>query len=126
MSESILSGPALDTLDVSRAVRWSARTLAFPNHLAQAVHRLMVCVMQRVSLCSQQLDRLPNAARLVNRALLADRQMHRQVQEGIGLASFNVVHFFQCHIRVGKIAMVFGVLGYPLTCYGFKSFQGLT
>ena len=52
--------------------------------------------------------------------------MHRQMQKGVGLATFQVVHFFQRGIRVGKIRMVFRVQFQPLTSYGFYSFQRLT
>ena len=74
----------------------------------------------------QQLDRLADAARLVNRALLADRQVHGQVQERVGVAAFHVVHLFQRSVCVHEVGVVFGVLVNPLACYGFYSFKRLT
>jgi cytochrome c553 len=72
--------------DVGVAIRRAASPLALPDHPAQALHRAMVRRMQRVVAVRQQFHRLTDAARLVDRALFADRQMHRQVQERIGAA----------------------------------------
>lgn len=47
------------------------------------------------------------------------------MQERVGLAAFDVIHFPQCRIDIGKVGMVFRMLGNPLACYCFKSFQRL-
>ena len=86
----------------------------------------MVRRMQRVAPGGQQLDGLANAAWLVNGALFADRQVHRQMQKGIGFSAFHVIGFFKCSVGVLEIGVVLGVLVHPLTCYGFNSFQWLT
>ena len=50
---------------VGEAVRRAARALALPHHLAQAFHRLVVRIMQRVAPVGQQLHGLTDAGRLV-------------------------------------------------------------
>jgi hypothetical protein len=117
---------ALNAVNVSCTVRRASCALAFPHHLAQAVHGFMVRVVKRVALGCQKLNRLPNAARLVNGALLADRQMHRQVQKRVGFTAFNVVHFFKCSVGICNIGVVFGVFLQPLTGQGFNRFHRLT
>lgn len=72
VSSSIPRRVALHAFDIRRAVGRAACALAFPDHLAQAVHRGVVGFVQRVAFGGQQLDGLADAARLVNRALLAD------------------------------------------------------
>ena len=58
------------------AIGWAASALAFPDHLAQAIHGFVMCVVQGIAFCRQEFNRMANAARLVNRALLADGQVH--------------------------------------------------
>ena len=122
---SIPRSAALDAVDVGCAVRRATCALAFPHHLAQAFHCFMVRIVQRIALGGQQLNSLPDAAWLVDRALLADGQVHRQVQKWIGFTAFNVVHLVKCRRCVRKIRVVFGMFGQPLACYGFKSFERL-
>ena len=125
MPESVFGYPALHTVNVSRTIRRAACPLAFPHHLPQTVHRFMMRIVQGVKSCRQQLNRLANAAWLVNRALFADGQVHRQVQKRIRLAALHVVHLCQCRICIDKIGMVFRMLSNPLASYYFKSFQRL-
>ena len=73
----------------------------------------------------QQFHRLADPARLVDAALLADRQVHRQMQERIGLAVVGRMHRRQGGVNIGQRAVVFGVLVDPQACYGFNSFQHL-
>ena len=75
-AQSVSCSPALNTVNVSRAVRRPAGTLAFPYHLAKTVHCFVVRIMQRITFGCQQFNRLPNAARLVDGALFADGQVH--------------------------------------------------
>ena len=126
MPVSVFCSPALHTVNVSRTIWRAACALALPHHLPQAVHRFMMRIVQGVKSCCQQFNRLANAAWLVNRTLLADGQVHRQVQERIRPAALHVVHLCQCRICIGKIGMVFRVLSNPLACYYFKSFQRFT
>ena len=81
--------------------------------------------VQRVAPGRQQFDGLADAAWLVNRALLADGQVHRQVQERVRFAAVHVVHFFQRRFNVRKIGVVFGVLVYPQASEGFQRFERL-
>ena len=126
MPESVFGCPALDTVNISRTIWRVACTLAFPHHLPKTVHRFVMRIVQGVAPGGQQFNRLANAAWLVNRALLADGQVHRQVQKRIRLAALHVVHLCQCRICIGKIGMVFGMLRNPLASYYFQSFQRLT
>jgi hypothetical protein len=82
----------------------------------------MVGVMQGMAPGRKQLDRLADAARLVDGALLADRQVHRQMQERIGFAAFDLIHFFQRSVCVHEVAVVLRMFINPLTCYCFDSF----
>jgi hypothetical protein len=59
----------LHALDVGLPVGRASGALALPQHLAQALHGFVVGVVQRVAPGCQQFHRLPDAARLVDRAL---------------------------------------------------------
>ncbi len=85
----------------------------------------MVRVVQRIASGRQQFNRLAYAARLVDGALFADGQVHRQVQKGVGLAAFHVVHFFKRRIGIVKVGVVLGVFGDPLAGEGFNRLHGL-
>jgi hypothetical protein len=74
----------------------------------------MVRVVQRIAARRQQFDRLPDAARLVDRALLADRQVHGQVQEGIGLAVVAFIDARDSGVAVCHVGVVLGMLLQPL------------
>jgi hypothetical protein len=116
---------ALHALNVGGAVRRASGALAFPDHFSQAVHRRVMRFVQRVAPGRQQFDGLADAAWLVNRALLADGQVHRQVQKRVRFAAVHVIHFFQRRFNVGKIGVVFGVLVYPQAREGFQCFERL-
>jgi len=88
-------------------------------------HSVVVRVMQRVFFRGEQFDRLADAARLVDRALFADRQMHRQVQKRIRLAAFNVVHGGQRSAGIGEVEVVLRVLVDPHARYCFQGIHGL-
>jgi hypothetical protein len=85
----------------------------------------VVGVVQRAAAGRQQFHRLPDAARLVDRALLADRQVHRQVQERIGLSVAAVVDPGHGRLGVGQVGVVFGVLQQPLAGQRLQRIQGL-
>ena len=97
---SVARCPALYAGYIRITIGRSACALAFPDHLAQAIHGFMMRVVQGIALCGQEFHRLANAARLVNRALFADGQVHGKVQKGVGLFTFNVIHFFKCSVRI--------------------------
>jgi hypothetical protein len=69
--------------------------------------------MQRIALVGQQFHRLADAARLVDAALFADRQVHRQVQERVGVGRVGRAHGSQCRIDIAQGLVVLGVLGDP-------------
>jgi hypothetical protein len=60
-----------------------AGSLAFKNHATQAFHRGVMSLVQGLLFVTQQFNGLANTARLINAALFADRQVHRQVQKRI-------------------------------------------
>ena len=122
---SVLCGEALHTGQVAVAVRRLASALAFPDHVAQAFHHLVVGIVQGVTPVCQQLDCLADAARLVNTALLGDRQMHGQMQKAVALAVIDCAHAGQRAVQVSQLGMVFGVLVDPQGSYCFNSFQRL-
>ena len=74
----------------------------------------MVCVMKRVAPVGQQFNRLANSPGLVNAALLADGQVHGQVQKRIALSLRVGIHLTQGRIHIGEFCVVFGMLGNPL------------
>jgi hypothetical protein len=74
----------------------------------------------------EEFDRLANAARLVNAALLADGQVHGKMQERVGAPILNLGHGGQRSVHVLKVLRVLRVLIHPLIRYDFDSFQPLT
>ncbi|MNY44705.1 hypothetical protein D3C86_1797550 [compost metagenome] len=80
----------------------------------------MVGLVQRVEAAREQLHGLAYAARLVDAALLADRQMHGQVQERIGAARRLVVVARHGGVGIGEVVKVLGVLGNPEAGQGFN------
>ena len=85
----------------------------------------MVGLMQRAAPRGQQLDGLAYAVRLVDGALLADRQVHGQMQERVGAAFAGVIHLADRGGLIGKVSVVFRVLVDPLASQGFDGFHGL-
>ncbi len=122
---SVLGGAPLHSVDVGVAIGGAAAALAFPNHLAQGLHGFVMRAVQGVAFGAEQLYRLTDASRLVNRALLAHRQVHGQMQKGVGLAVFHVIHACERCIDIGKVSVVFRVLGHPLAGQSFQRVHGL-
>ena len=65
-----------------------------------------------------------DATGLVDAALLADRQVHRQVQKRIGLARGFVVVAGHGGVGIRQVGVVFGVLGDPQAGQSFDGFHG--
>jgi hypothetical protein len=82
----------------------------------------MVCVVQRLAFGGQQLHGLAYASGLVYGALLADGQVHGQVQKGVGLTGFHGIQGGERSVHIRQDSMVFGVFVYPLASYDFYSF----
>src|SRR3990167_7344885 len=80
---SVFRRPAAHLVDVGLAVGRSAGALAFPEHGAQALHHLVVRRVQIAASRGQELHRLADARWLVDAALLADGEVHGQVQERV-------------------------------------------
>ncbi len=74
----------------------------------------MVRVVQRIAPCGQQLHRLANAAWLINAALLADGQVHGEVQKRVGAIRRGFLQLGQRLLQVGKLGVVLRVLVNPL------------
>jgi hypothetical protein len=126
-------GAALHASHVGVSVGRLAAALGVINHLAQALHGCMVGFVQAIKTGREQFYRLADATRLVDAALLADRQVHGQMQKrpGVlrglgGFAGLFCRQPSQRRVNVGQFGMVFGVLGDPQVRYGFNSFQRLT
>ena len=119
----VARGVALHTGHVRRAIGCAPTALAVLQHSAQALHGLVMGLVQGVVPMGQQLDRLPDAAGLVDAALLRDGEMHRQMQECVATSVLRHAHGGQGSIQVGEVAGVFGVLIHPLNRYDFNSFQ---
>ena len=81
----------------------------------------MVRGMQRVASCAQQFYRLADAAGLVNAALLADGQVHGQVQKRVVSVRVDLLHISQGTVQVGQLGVVFGVFVDPTA---YQLFQG--
>ena len=101
-------------LDVGLAVGRAAAPLRIPEHPAEALHRLVLGGMARAERGGEQLERLADPGRLVDRHLLADRQVHRQVQERVAAAVAAVVARGQRPIELGQIVVMLGMLGDPV------------
>lgn len=122
----VARGVSLHTGHVRCAI-WRAPTaLAVLQHTAQALHGIVVGMVQRVMAMGQQLDRLPDATRLVNAALLRNGQMHGQMQKRVTASRLLRADGGQGRVQVGEVARVFGVLVHPLDRYDFNSFQPKT
>jgi len=85
----------------------------------------VVGVVQRVEPVRQQFDCLAYATRLIDAALLGDRQMHRQVQKSVVLSVSALAKRRQRRINIGQRCVVFGVLVHPQGSYCFYSFKRL-
>jgi hypothetical protein len=121
---SVLGGVFLDAVDVHIAIRHAARALTFVNHAAQAFHGGVMGLVQGVAFVGEQFHGLANAARLVNAALLANRQVHGQMQKRILSGGINIEHAGQGRIHVRELGVVLGVLVNPLTGQNFDGLQG--
>jgi len=97
---SICGGAALYRVNISLTIGRESAALALPQHVSQAFHHLVVGVMQAVALSGQQLNRLANAAWLVDGALFADGDMHGQMQKRVGLTAVAFVLLGQRRINV--------------------------
>ena len=73
---------------------------------------------------TQQFNGLANAARLINAALFTDRQVHRQMQEGIVPRRICVLHGCQSSLHIRQFGVVFRMLINPLTRQNFNGLQG--
>jgi hypothetical protein len=62
-----------------------ATSLAFPQHDTQAFHDFMMCVVPISLFGSEQVHGLSNAPGLIDGTLLADGQVHGQMQKRVGL-----------------------------------------
>ena len=72
----------------------------------------------------QQFNSLANSTGLVNAALFADGQVHRQVQKGIALPLGVGVDLSQGSLHIGELCVVRRMLGDPLAGQGFNGFHG--
>jgi MFS superfamily sulfate permease-like transporter len=111
-------------LHVRVGIRLRAVALRRPDHLAQTFHDAVV----RLVLAHARGQRLvggADAARLVDRHLFRDRQVHRQVQERIRLAAFDGVIARHRRIRVRQLVVVFGMLFDPVGGDGVHRGQDL-
>jgi len=87
--------------------------LAVGQHLAQAFHGFVVGGVQVRAALGQQFHGLADATRLVDAALLADGQVHGQVQEGVGAVRLQVVVALHGGVHVVQFREVLGVLRDP-------------
>jgi cytochrome c553 len=123
---SIARGVPLHAIDISLAVGRTPGALALPHHAAETLHRVVVGIEQRAATRGQQLDRLADAARLVDGALLADGQVHRQMEKRIFTTVFSVVDANDGSIGIGQLRVVFGMRIDPARRDGFQRFQRLS
>ena len=86
-------------VQVGKPVRWLAAALGFPEHLAQALHHLVVGVVQRAAAGGQQLHGLADAAGLVD-----------QVAKGAKPAELPIIPSSRFHLAVNlRTARLFGI-----------------
>lgn len=116
-------GALADQLDVGVAVERRTQALSLPYHLAQAFHDFMGGLV-RVAAADQALVRRADAARMVDRQLLGDRQVHGQVQEWVGAAVLDRV--LGGHgLGAFEVAVVLGMFEDPVQRHGFERGQDL-
>ena len=109
-----------DAIDIGGAIRRQAAALCIPDHLAQALHDLVMRFMFRLQALDQGGDRSTDAGWLVDRDLFGDRQVHRQVQERIGLAVLDRIIGRQRRFDILQFAGVFWMLLQPVGSDGFQ------
>ena len=98
---SIVAAQSLDGFYISGPIGRATTALALPQHGTQALHHRVLCVVDGVFSFGQLRHRCLNALGLVDRALFADGQVHRQMQKWIGLSLPDVeIACFRC-FRVG-------------------------
>ena len=120
-SGSVPSSLMRNAGEVGLAIRRSPGALAFPQHMPQAIHGFMVGLVQGVAPVREQLKRLPNPTRLVNAALLADGQMHREVKKRVLPFFQNLGHAGQRSIHIGQRTVVLWMLADPKACNGLQA-----
>ena len=99
--------------------------LAFPQHFAQAIHHLVVGIVERIAACGQQFHRLADAGGLVDGALLADRQVHGQVQEGVAAGGVGLLHVAQGGVHIGQGRVELRMFFHPQLRQRLDRFHGL-
>src|SRR5688572_10087045 len=83
------AGPfTCEAFEVTLLVGRNAGPLRFPHCFAQALEHQVLRVVLRAGLRDELVEARAYAPRLVDRELLFDREMERQMQEGIQLAAF--------------------------------------
>ena len=89
----------------------------------------MVGVVERIEPRGEQFNRLANAAWLVDAALLADRQVHREVQKSAGFIGRGLRRLLrdggQRSVNVGQHSVVFRVFVDPQTGDGLDRLHRL-
>lgn len=123
---SVTRGASANLVDVGLPIGWATGALAFPEHVAQALHHFVVGGVQIATPGHEQFNRLADAGWLVDAALFADRQVHGEVQKGVGLPGLRVVHLLERSGAVGEVGVVFGVLFDPVRGQHFNRFLRLT
>jgi hypothetical protein len=83
---SILSGLAPHAVDIGLAIGRQLAALGAPEHFAEAFEHVVQRFVAVAAPALQQREGGADAGRLVDRQLLLDRQVQREMQEGIGLA----------------------------------------
>jgi len=114
----------LHAVNVDLAIGHFASALAFKNHASQAFHRGVMSVVQRLFFVTEQFNRLTDAAGLVNAALFTDRQVHRQMQEGVVPGRIDVLHGCQSSIHIRQFGVVLRMFIDPLAGQNFNGLQG--
>ena len=89
-------------VDIRVCVRWQARALRSPDHLAQAFHHFVLGCMGRIEALRELLHGRADAARLVHLHLLLDRQVAILVRRiSLPLGSCGHGFYTECRRKKG-------------------------
>src|SRR5438132_5952096 len=112
-----ISGHCIDSLPFARqavevggVVETRAVSLRLPDHLREAIHDVVPRLVHRAAADGEGFEGSADSRRLVDGDLLLDGEVHRDVQEGIGLAALGTPLAVAIALAVAEHRVVFRVL----------------
>lgn len=106
---------ASQAVQVRDTIRRVTTSLGLPEHFAETFHHLMGCSMVATQTICERLEMGTDPGRLVNRQLLGNRQMHREMEKGIACTVCAIKGTLERSLRIVERYVVLGMLGNPPT-----------